>query len=150
MRKLAILTAIVMIAALPVALFAGGGAEKNAAATKPLDKVVYAYATFNNIANEQALGTVQDAINAITRTRIGAEIELKPIAIWDYSSQVSLELQSGDKIDVFQALGNFPNAVATIHDYPGVTGITSFLPNGDVDKKLLILTVVGNSIMAAP
>ncbi len=42
------------------------------------------------------------------------------------------------------------NAIAGIHDYPGVTGITSFRPDGDVDKQLLVLTVVGDSIMAAP
>lgn len=77
------------------------------------DKVVYAYATFNNIPTEEVLSEVEEAINVITREKIGAEIELMPIAIWDYSSQVSLGLQGGEKIDVFQSLGDFNVAVST-------------------------------------
>jgi len=71
---------------------------------KAIEKVVYAYATFNNIPTEETLTTVEEAINAITRDKIGVEVELKPIVIWDYSSTVSLALQGGEQIDVFQSL----------------------------------------------
>ncbi len=77
------------------------------------DKVVFAYATFNNIPSEEALSDVEEAINAITREKISAEVELVPIVIWDYSSQVSLALQGGEKLDVFQSLGDFNTAVST-------------------------------------
>ncbi len=77
------------------------------------DKVVYAYATFNNIPSDETLATVEDAINAITRDKIGVEVELMPIAIWDYSSTVSLALQGGEKIDVFQTLGDLNTAIST-------------------------------------
>ena len=36
-----------------------------------------------------------------------------PISIWDYSSQVSLALQGGEKVDVFQSLGDFNIAVSS-------------------------------------
>lgn len=83
------------------------------AAPASYDKVVYAYATFNNMPSNETLDTVEEAINQITREKIGAEIELRPIAIWDYSAQVSIALQAGEKIDLFQSLGDFNTAVSS-------------------------------------
>ncbi len=77
------------------------------------DKVVYAYATFNNIPSDETLATVEEAINVITRDKIGVEVELMPISIWDYSSTVSLALQGGEQIDVFQTLGDLNLAIST-------------------------------------
>jgi len=82
-------------------------------APKAIEKVVYAYATFNNIPTEETLTSVEDAINAITRDKIGVEVELKPIVIWDYSSTVSLALQGGEQIDLFQSLGDLSTAIST-------------------------------------
>jgi putative aldouronate transport system substrate-binding protein len=42
---------------------------------KAIEKVVYAYATFNNIPTEETLASVEEAINAITRDKIGVEVE---------------------------------------------------------------------------
>ena len=84
-----------------------------AAEAKTIEKVVYAYATFNNIPSEETLTTVEEAINAITREKIGVEVDLKPIVIWDYSSTVSLALQGGEKIDIFQSLGDLSTAIST-------------------------------------
>lgn len=83
------------------------------AAAESYDKVVFAYATFNNIPTNEVRATLEEAINQITREKIGAEVELMPISIWDYSSTVSRGLQGGDKIDVFQTLGDFNVAVST-------------------------------------
>lgn len=77
------------------------------------DQVVYAYATFNNIPANEALDEVEEAINVITREKIGAEITLKPIAIADYSQSVSLSLQGGEKIDIMESLGDFNNYLST-------------------------------------
>ena len=77
------------------------------------DKVVYAYATFNNIPSSDVLETINEEINKITREKINVEVELLPIAIFDYSSTVSLALQGGDQIDVFQSLGDFNNSVSS-------------------------------------
>ncbi|NLI20003.1 MAG: ABC transporter substrate-binding protein [Clostridiales bacterium] len=84
-----------------------------AAAETQYRKIVFAYATFNNIPSEETLATVEEAINAVTRVKIGAEIKLKPIVIWDYTSTVSLALQGGEQIDVFQSLGDLNNAIST-------------------------------------
>lgn len=87
--------------------------EPTTAGPVTYDKVVYAYATFNNIPTTETLDTVEEAINQITREKIGVEVELMPIVIWDYSSQVSLALQGGEKVDVFQSLGDFNTAVSS-------------------------------------
>lgn len=95
----------------------GAGAESGS-----YDQVVYAYATFNNIPAEQDLATVAEAINVITREKIGAEVTLKPISIAEYSNKVTLSLQGGEKIDIFQSLGDFNNCVATDMCYD-ITGL---------------------------
>lgn len=77
------------------------------------DQVTYAYATFNNIPTEEDLDTVEEAINEITREKINVEVTLKPIFIGDFSSTVSLALQAGEKIDVFESIGDFNNCVST-------------------------------------
>lgn len=87
--------------------------EAPTAAPVTYEKVVYAYATFNNVPSNETLDTVEEAINQITREKIGVEVELMPIAIWDYSSQVSIALQAGEKIDLFQSLGDFNTAVSS-------------------------------------
>ncbi len=84
-----------------------------AALADDYDQVTFAYATFNNIPTEETLDTVEEEINKITREKIGAEITLKPIGIADYSSSISLSLQAGEKIDVFQSLGDYVNCVTT-------------------------------------
>lgn len=80
---------------------------------KSYDKVVYAYATFNNIPGTAVLETVAEEINKITREKINVEVELLPIAIFDYSSSVSLTLQGGGQIDLFESLGDFNNSVSS-------------------------------------
>lgn len=136
------LLVLVLAAAMSLTLFACGGesdgttapadssSETTTAADveKTYDKVVYAYATFNNIPSAEAKADVEEAINEITREKIGAEIELMPIAIWDYASQVSLALQGGDKIDVFQSLGDLPNAIASDMAYDLTDLVEEYAP----------------------
>lgn len=105
------------------------------------DKVTYAYATFNNIPSEEALSEVEEAINAITREKISVEVDLVPIEIWNYSSQVSLALQGGEKMDLIQSLGDFNTAVST-----GMTlDITDMLDSLAPESKAL----VGDAWLAA-
>lgn len=88
---------------------AASGGESGA---KSYDQVVYAYATFNNIPTAENLAPIEEAINVITREKIGVEVKLMPIGIADYVSKVSLGLQGGEKIDLFQSLGNFGTCVS--------------------------------------
>lgn len=104
--------AILLAAVLSVSLFAGCSGS-DAASDSEYDQVVYAYATFNNIPTEEALDEVEEAINVITREKIGAEITLKPISIAEYSQSVSLSLQGGEKIDIMESLGDFNNYLST-------------------------------------
>ncbi len=76
------------------------------------EQVTFAYATMNNLPSEEGLETVQEAVNEITRDKIGVEVTLKPIALGDYSQSVSLSLQGGEKIDIFQTIYNFANCVS--------------------------------------
>lgn len=80
---------------------------------KTYDKIVYEYATFNNIPSTDTLAKVEEAINTITRDKIGVEVELKPIGIADYASSVSLSLQGGEQVDVFESLGDFNTSVSS-------------------------------------
>lgn len=127
MKFLKRLTALTICTLLLAGLSACGGNGNTPSAGKPApasgetaaategsyEKVVYAYATFNNIPTKETLATVEEAINEITREKIAVEVELMPIVIWDYSSQVSLALQGGEKIDVFQSLGDLNVAIST-------------------------------------
>jgi len=110
------LLALTLAASMLLGLAACGGNNANAnggSGEAGYDQVVYAYATFNNIPAEEDLDVVEEAINVITREKINAEITLMPINLFEYSSKVSLELQGGGKIDVFQSIGDFNNALAT-------------------------------------
>ena len=77
------------------------------------DKVTFAYPTFNNIPAEADLNVVEESINKITREKIGVEVTLMPISIFEYSSKVSLALQGGEKLDAFESLGNFSTCIST-------------------------------------
>jgi len=92
---------------------ATGKTETTDSASKTYEKVTYAYATFNTIPAEETLTTIEEEINKITREKIGVEVELMPISITEYSSKVSLALQGGEKIDVFESLGDFNGRVAS-------------------------------------
>ncbi len=97
-------------------------------ATQSYEKIVYAYATFNNIPTSETLDTVEEAINTITREKIGVEVELMPIGIADYSSSINLALQGGDKIDVFESLGDFNTSVSNGAAYELTELIDQYAP----------------------
>ncbi len=115
--------AALLAAAMTLGLTACGGSgsadgtESGSKADGNYDQVTYAYCTFNNIPTEEDLDVVEEAINEITREKIGAEITLMPIAIAEYSSKVTLALQGGEKLDIFESLGDFNNFVSTDMTY---------------------------------
>lgn len=111
-KILALVLAASMAAGLAACQKSGKEAKEGEKGGK-YDQVTYAYCTFNNIPSEEALDAVEEEINKITREKIGAEITLMPIAIADYSSKINLALQGGDKIDIYQSLGDFGTYVST-------------------------------------
>lgn len=113
-KVLAILSTFIISAGLTAC---GGSESESAKGGDEYEQVTYAYCTFNNIPTEEDLDVVEEEINKITREEIGAEITLMPMAISDYSSKVSLALQGGEKIDIFESLGDFNNYVSTDMTY---------------------------------
>jgi putative aldouronate transport system substrate-binding protein len=105
------------------------------------ETVVYSYATFNNIPSNDALSSVEEEINKITRERIGVEVELMPINITEYGQKVSLALQGGEQIDIFESLGDFNTSVSAKMAYD----ITELVDQYAVETKELI----GEEILAA-
>lgn len=91
----------------------GCGASGGSGNEEDYDQVTFAYATMNNVPTEEGLSAVQDAVNEITREKIGVEVTLKPITLSDYSQSVSRSLQGGEKIDLFQSIYDFSNCVST-------------------------------------
>ncbi|OYP57310.1 hypothetical protein CG709_00995 [Lachnotalea glycerini] len=121
MKKMKKITAAILTISMIAGLSACGTSDGEESSTKDAstdyDKIVYAYATFNNIPESDTLDTVEEEINKITREKIGVEVELMPIAISDYSSKVNLSLQGGDQIDVFESLGDFNTSVSSSMAY---------------------------------
>ena len=112
-KKLVSILLVVAMASGLMACQKSEGDKKAKGEDKKYEQVTYAYCTFNNIPSEEALDSVEEEINKITREKIGAEITLMPIAIADYSSTINLALQGGDKIDIYQSLGDFGTYVST-------------------------------------
>ncbi len=91
----------------------GGVGEDSGSADGDYTQVTFATWTINTMPSEDAIQTVEDAINEITREEIGVEVDLKLYSYTDYFQQISLGMQGGEKIDVFTTYGNFSNAVST-------------------------------------
>ncbi len=118
MKKLIKTIASGMSALLLTCMLLGCGKSKdNGTSGVKYDKVTYAYCVFTNIPTEADLDVVEEQINSITRDKIGVEVELLPISIAEYNNKVSLALQGGEKIDIFQSLGNFGNCVSSEMTY---------------------------------
>lgn len=73
-------------------------------------QITYAFLTFNNVPDDTS--DVEEAINQITREKIGVEVHLMPLSISDYQQQVSLAVQNGE-IDLFHTIGDFGNDVSS-------------------------------------
>lgn len=144
-RAFSIILAVIMIVGLVGCSKSESGENKNdgsqAGGKKNYEKVVYAYATFNNIPASDVLDTVEEAINKITRDKINVEVELLPISIFEYSSSVSLSLQGGEQIDIFESLGDYNNSVSSSMAYD----ITDMIDQYAKETK----AILGDDILAA-
>jgi putative aldouronate transport system substrate-binding protein len=113
-RFLSVLSASAICMTMLSACGGGGNSSSSAAeqsssaeskASAP-DEVVFAYLTFNKIPEDEGLTSVEDAINEITVPKINVKVKLKPLSISNYSQQINLSIQSGEKLDVFHTLGD--------------------------------------------
>lgn len=133
--KIKMTVAALMAASMTFGLCSCGGNKTASGGTsKGYDKIVFAYATFNNVPSESTLASVEKAINKITEKKIGVDVKLQPIAIANYNNKVNLALSGGDQIDLFETLGNFNTCVSTGMAYDLTNIIDKCAPE---TKKLL-------------
>ena len=120
----------------PAASSAASGetAESEASADGEVTEITYAFVTFNNVPDDTS--AVEEAINQITRSKIGVEVHLMPMSISDYQQQVSLAVQNGE-IDLFHTLGDLGNDIASDMCYD----ITDLIDKDAPETKALMEAV---------
>ena len=89
---------------------APAAATDSAKADGDYAQITYAFVTFNTVPDDTS--DVEEALNQITRDKIGVEVHLMPLSIADYSQQVSLAVQNGE-VDIFHTLGDLGNSIAS-------------------------------------
>lgn len=126
------------------------GSSNSEELTETYEKVVFAFVSFNNIPEDTS--DVEEEINKITREKIGVEVELMPMAISNYEQQVSLAMQSGDKLDIFHSLGNFGSYVSNNQAYDIADIIDTHAPEAKevVGERFLAATTKGDKIYGIP
>lgn len=84
-----------------------------AAGSGEVDKLVIAFRASGSVPGESDIHRVEDALNEITREKIGAEVELVIVQSATYKQQMTLMLSGDEQLDVMQANANMiPSAVA--------------------------------------
>ena len=78
---------------------------------------MYSYWTADRIPDEDAKASVEEAINEITRDKIGVEVELMPLAASEQAQKVSLAMASGEQIDIFNTVGDLNTYIANNQVY---------------------------------
>lgn len=131
----------------------GSGSEKSASENKgnqAYDKVVYAFVSFNTIPTD--VSKVEEAINVLTREKIGVEVVLKPLSISNYEQQVSLAMQGGEPMDIFHSLGNFSQYLTKkqAYDITGIIDQCAPEAKAIVGEKFLSTTTKDSKIYGIP
>jgi putative aldouronate transport system substrate-binding protein len=93
-------------------------------------EITYAFVTFNTVPDDTS--AVEEAINKISREKIGVEVHLMPLSIADYTQQVSLAVQNGE-IDIFHTLGDLGNSISSDMCYD----ITDMIDTDAAETKAL-------------
>lgn len=105
-RLLSVFMATALSASLLAACGSGGSDSQESAGEKTSnpDEIVYSFVTFNKIPDNTS--AVEAAINEITVPKINVKVRLKPLSVSSYAQQVSLDIASGEKLDIFHTLGD--------------------------------------------
>lgn len=78
-----------------------------------IDKLVVSFRASGSVPSESDIARIEDALNEITREKIGAEIELVIIQSASYKQQMTLMLSGDEQLDVMFATSNMiPSAVS--------------------------------------
>ena len=90
---------------------ASSGAAETGSAEAP-EKIVFATWTINTLPSNDAIQSVEDAINEITREKIGVEIDYQVYPVGEYSNKVAMAMQGGEQIDLFCAVQNYSSILS--------------------------------------
>lgn len=113
---------------------AGKGTEEQAEGTDgEYTKIVYSYWTADKIPEEEARKSVEEAINQITREKIGVEVELMPFAASEQAQKVNLALASGEQMDIYNTVGDLNTYIANNQAYD-ITDLVHEHAQGAVDQ----------------
>ena len=113
-KVLSLMLSGIMAAGLLMGCGGGGAAgskeQTDSSASKgDYEEVTYAFVSFNTIPDDTS--KVEEAINKISRKKIGVEVHLMPLSVADYAQQVSLAAQNGE-VDIFHSLGDLSQSIA--------------------------------------
>ncbi len=115
-------------------------------------KIVYSYWTMDRIPDEASRQSVEEAINEITREKIGVEVELMPLAASEQAQKVSLAMASGEQLDIFNTVGDLNTYIANNQVYD-ITDLVHEHAQGAVDQvseEFLKTTMNDGKIYAIP
>ena len=110
--------ALLLCLTMAVTLFAGCSKGESSSTSNTLgaaenpEKIVYATWTINTLPSNEAIQSVEDEINKISREEIGVEIDLQIYPVAEYFNKVAMELQGGGQIDAFCAVQNFQSILS--------------------------------------
>ena len=115
-------------------------------------KIVYSYWTMDRIPDEASRQSVEEAINEITREKIGVEVELMPLAASEQAQKVSLAMASGEQLDIFNTVGDLNTYIANNQVYD-ITDLVHEHAQGAVEQvseEFLKTTMNDGKIYAIP
>ncbi|HPJ94702.1 MAG TPA: ABC transporter substrate-binding protein [Deltaproteobacteria bacterium] len=103
---------------------------------KYVDEAIFVSGFFLN----SQLGFVQDFTNAFYYT-----FGYSP-SVWEASAYDTASILQNLLEGEIHTRESLRRQIATVKDYPGLTGVTSFYRDGSVDKAIYVLTVKGSNI----
>ena len=83
---------------------AGSAESGDASGSGEITDITMAYMIFNTSAPDMAL--VEEEINKISEKEIGVHVNIEPINVGDYVTQVNLMFSSGEPLDIVHAFSN--------------------------------------------
>lgn len=87
---------------------AGAG---EAASWDSISNVTLYYPVYFNMPSEAGIQSVQTELNKYLEPKIGVDIELHPVDMFQYTDQINLVLSSGDQVDIFMPLAGLSTYV---------------------------------------
>lgn len=128
---------------------AADAASQSGAATEDLEEVVVRFMCFGTVPSDLAL--VEEAINEITIPEINVKVSYEAISAANYMNQISLDMTSGEKVDVFY-VSNYSSMVAGNQLLDMAPYLDEYGPElkAEITEEWLKATSVQDKVYATP